>query len=716
MTTSPSPLEALIPWESRFNAAILHIPTLERQKAGALLPVIPSRTEWTDFLNAVKLEWPVWQQNLESNPACLIVLYGGMAFFEYAQHTFWEPFSQAVGVASLPASQYTEINTAFVRVAGQLGLELFRHKDSGNAYVSSAIYYVGIPLSLWDGFLEVCEWAAHESSWKSMQDEKWAEIVRKRSGSKSRLKNFLVKDRPAATIFIQEMLDARNCLSSDEKFSLADVKAICFLRPEYFDEVPETADFLRPNNPESLLQDRARLFWNEGRSVISLHLPPVPRENLPASWQIDSVDQQASANADELVLNSKAFQPTLALRMRAQGKNELQRLSGIEPWGLFDLWNGGQSVNVSRDQLPLRSYVLVSKEKITEIKRSGFEEADNPQNQDFELSDGTKCFITKLWPTRNFADLQLKHQDHSVKIRFRTRSRIEARFYAGRGQWAHNFRRIDGLLELERLPVLCVAIPAGYYDDNEMVLKNKFRVMMDEKISSGVWEKRVETVDDDKEFYFWKWDPRPFLERKASGKVTDFKDIGAFYGQANLSGMHTLSIEAKEFGLNFKYRVHMKNRRQEIERCWQNLPGAFLPWVLLCQSQNGMRTDELMFARDVIAPQTRLPFYLLRQGQEEGLFVRRGRLWQIQESRASFISNGQAGCSLHFCGDPSILWGMYRRLFHDMQGKPLPVITIINEKRSIPFLKMDWDSAVRNELSKYLRNQGVEIRANLWNH
>jgi len=48
------------------------------------------------------------------------------------------------------------------------------------AFVGTAVFHTGIPLSLWEGFLAVCEWASWNSGWENLDDEQWAEKVGKR--------------------------------------------------------------------------------------------------------------------------------------------------------------------------------------------------------------------------------------------------------------------------------------------------------------------------------------------------------------------------------------------------------------------------------------------------------------------------------------------------------------------------------------------------------
>lgn len=244
-------------WEGIFRKELHAIPLANRLKAGVLLQVIPNREDWDDFTASVKTEWHSWCHELIKYPKCLVVLYGGLAFYEYDENTFWPQFYEAVG-NELPDNQQAEINNAFSKATEQLSLKILQRRR-GSDYVGSAVYHIGIPLSLWDGFIEICEWAQkrtlYQENWETLTDEKWTESIGKRTGGRQRLKKFLIDNREAATTFIKEILDARQILSNNQDYTISDLKQACFLRPEYFDEVPETAEFLRPENPESLFQD-----------------------------------------------------------------------------------------------------------------------------------------------------------------------------------------------------------------------------------------------------------------------------------------------------------------------------------------------------------------------------------------------------------------------------------------------------------------------------
>ena len=455
-------------WEAFFEDELEKLDRSRRCNAGVLLKLIPDRIKWDEFLNDSRAEWNIWKNDLSQYPSCLVTLYGGLAFYEYDEGRFWPQFAKAIGKDSIPPNQQGEINQAFSQAAKHLG---FRILHTTQTYVSSAIYQIGIPLSLWDGFLEICEWAFWRDDWAALEVEEWTNAVTRRVGGRNRLKTFLLDNREGASALIKELLEARKILSEDPTLSVSELAQACFLRSEYFEEVPETAEFLRPEDPESLFRDRAQLIWDDQKARIVLYLPGVRQNKLPATWCLDRLHQSASRSPDELTLNSLAFQSTLSLKLIAANATDSQRLRGISPWGLFDLDNNGRLVNPDREYLPLHSYVLVSRAQLPNITRDGFEETECPANTRFELNDGAQCFVTYLGPTGKFAELRLGDHGKPAIIRFRPSSKIETRFFVGTGSHAANFSRLPGNeVKIEDWPILCLAIPLGYYKDNQIVL------------------------------------------------------------------------------------------------------------------------------------------------------------------------------------------------------------------------------------------------------
>ena len=190
---------ALNDWEDRFREDIEKIDASKRHMAGALLPAIPNHEDWNEFLGLMKT---FFERTVGEFPCCLIILYGGLAFYEYAGHSFWPQFQKSLET-TLTSAKQGEINQAFARAANQYGLKV-RQRPGSTEYVGSAVHQIGVPLSLWDGFLEICEWALVHDNWAELSEEEWDEVATRRSGSRIRLKNFLLDNRETASDLIQK--------------------------------------------------------------------------------------------------------------------------------------------------------------------------------------------------------------------------------------------------------------------------------------------------------------------------------------------------------------------------------------------------------------------------------------------------------------------------------------------------------------------------------
>ena len=400
-------------------------------------------------------------------------------------------------------------------------------------------------------------------------------------------------------------------------------------------------------------------------------------------------------------MNTVAFSRQLLLQLESGEQSETQGMQGVFPWGLFDV-ERKRFVNPERHLFPLSRYALISLHKLDSLSRKGFDEEENPANEPFELEDGTACYVTRLWPTGKVAELSFSLAGVRSTLSFRSNLKIEARVFAGEGSYAANFRKYKEQLKFERLPLVCLAIPIGYFQDVDSALRNRFEVSLDERSTEGTWEKRHE--DAEREFYFWHW-----------------ADAFQPHGELNLA------IKAAGLGLRFEYRIEMLAQKDGMDECWQQLPGAYLPMILLAQpaigKREGMTWDDLMLAKDAIAADQRgFSQFLLFKYLKFGLLDQRGQSWIIAESRAVFEPPSlSADWRLLFCGDPTVLW----KLFRYIKDKPpksslpiieasLPIVEVINRRGEPPFLQMSVKEEYRKLVQRYLHENGVRVVSDLW--
>jgi hypothetical protein len=152
------------------------------------------------------------------------------------------------------------------------------------------VRHIGIPVRVWRGFVEVCERLFVEpEDWRQWPYERWEDAIHLWLGGRKNLRAFFVENRPTARKWIDEMLEVRLILDKNPDWTLDDVAQISHLRPEYFDEVPETAIFLRPIETETLFRDRPRLRLRLQPGVVAIHLetPRLKDEHLlPSDWHV----------------------------------------------------------------------------------------------------------------------------------------------------------------------------------------------------------------------------------------------------------------------------------------------------------------------------------------------------------------------------------------------------------------------------------------------
>ena len=183
----------------------------------------PTAKNGESFSSLVRNEWQSWRKNLREFPSSLILLYGGVAFYEYYTREFWPQFEEAIG-HYLPLSQRQNANDAFVLVSRKHDLKI-RERQNGTDYVGSAVHHIGIPISLWDEFSRSLPSGHYQSATGAnfLMRNGWNSPPSVPSGEPVS-KNFLVDNRDTASDFIKEMLDAREILIKDHSLTISDFK------------------------------------------------------------------------------------------------------------------------------------------------------------------------------------------------------------------------------------------------------------------------------------------------------------------------------------------------------------------------------------------------------------------------------------------------------------------------------------------------------------
>ncbi len=406
----------------------------ERRRAGSLLTLIPGRPEWQEFIAAWKAHsLGYWLLYTPEYPHAIAVLFGGFAFFEYEETSFWPQFKRDLWPIS--EAQTAALRTAHERAIDRLGLELVRNQSSDRMTVGSAVHHIGVPLSLWADFLVIADHVLRQDDWKSWTSEVWQEDVAARCGPRVRLRNFLVANEAAARETIDELRQIRDFATDDPTTTiedLADIANVPFLRDEYFDEVPETAEFFRPDNLLSLFAGRYFLRFDEENSRLQVHLPRVDEPG-GSVWKVGDHEQPARREPAWMTIDSAGFARWVDIHLVSTSGRRTKRIAGVGDWGLYDqrreafldldLWRA--------TELRMGDYVLVSERPLTHMIRRGFL-GDFPENQAANLEDGTRCFVTRLSPAGLEGSLDVRWATvegdlRDCTITFRTRLTTRAK-------------------------------------------------------------------------------------------------------------------------------------------------------------------------------------------------------------------------------------------------------------------------------------------------
>ena len=702
-------------WESHFANAIKAISADQRAASGALLRVIPLRDEWEQFIAEVRSEWWNWEWGFTLNPACLVILYDGAAFYNYRSGAFWGHFAQGLGLDPLPPNAQSAINRRYTTAAKHFGLRIV----PGN-YVGSAVAHIGIPISMWDAFLLVCQWALWTDEWDGLDSIAWSEAMQRRLGGQKLLIKFLVSNRETATDFVREMLDARQLLSADQSLTISDAAQLVFLRPEYFEEVPETADFLRPDDPESLLADRARLAWNEERQVISLHLPPVPTRLLPASWCCGGSQVLATSTACEMEINGAVFERFIRLEI-TNGRTHVQRVAGIDGWALYDEVKS-RFVNRERDLLPVSQYTVISRHPLQPQLEGWVQDPDDaPIDVEYRLRDNTQIFLTRLFPDSRQPRLRIGDK----RLRFAQRLGVELRVFCGDMQ--NNAARFsllpDGTLHTERWPRAFLEIPLSLVSDD--AIAEEFSVFLDGHRARGKWvtfgyEPEEATAENaELAFCFWRWHENPIEARvPAPARARSFAQLDPRVTErrpVDWKGQHTLHVESRRLGRLPFGRARECNFELVLptpDKIWPTSWDDYIAWVFLSQVQDHATWTEVCIARDAVTMWAEINlnsvYHQIRKLERHGFLVSRGHSYRDFRSRISLTKLTSGGLHGEYCGLTSSLYVVVGT------ATPQRIAVAPREPGRPAKLSIYWPESERYSVRDACRKADIEVVPKLW--
>lgn len=425
----PDPVsQDIADFENEFAGSWARIDADKRIRAGSLLALVPSRPRWQAFIKAWRsASLAYWLMHAREYPHAIAVLFGGFAFFEYEETSFWPQFARDLW--ALTEVQKTALRTAHERSISRLGLEMVRNVSSDRLTVGSAVHHIGVPLSLWADFLGVADHALRQSNWQSWTNDQWRADVTARCGPRVRLRNFLMTNEAAARETIAELGEIREFAIEDPTTTIEDlarVANVAFLRDEYFDDVPETAEFFRPDNLLSLFAGRYFLRYDDENSRLQVHLPRL-EEPGDTVWRVGDHTQKARREPAWMTIDSAGFERRVDVQLESSSGTRTKTIAGVGDWGLYDQRREAFLDLDLRHATELRmgDYVLVSARPLTHMKRNGFL-GEFPENQATTLEDGTRCFVTRLSPAALDGSLEIRWSTASGDLRehivtFRTR-------------------------------------------------------------------------------------------------------------------------------------------------------------------------------------------------------------------------------------------------------------------------------------------------------
>ncbi len=706
--------------EDEARAAYEGIPANIRYKMGAIVVALPDAEELQAFLVTLRAAWSQgWCNHPGRYPHLLLRLYHCVAFLRYEGNAFWASFGDALGDQSIaPDGQRQEqINDIFANIANCLGLEIMRGAGNRRLCVQSAVRHVGIPVRVWRGFVDVCERLFIEpEDWRQWPNERWENAIQLWLGGRKNLRAFFVENRPTAVKWLDEMLEARRILEENPDWTLDDVAQISHLRPEYFDEVPETAIFLRPIETETLFRDRPRLRLREPHpGVISLQLEP-PRlkdESLPPSdWLVLAQRVAASTNPVPIPLHLGAFTQDLVLKLvRAEIELAAYRLRGLSSWGLWSE-SSGAFISLQAHELPMDDYLLVSKSPLDFTNREGWlgdNEDETRWNQEAHTPDGSTCFVSRLVPDARRATLEVVGWH---RITFAPRARLELRVFPRVTERFFLTFTSPNSVSLPTWPRFVVKAPKGLFatsaDETETLLQREFRFFADDSVVPGDWrhdEDASRHLDGEDVFFFRvreDWLP-PAHETRPARVLRELGDLRRVDPPAPLAHELTIQLRATRHGVipfGDSPEIHFKKDPplSAVHTEKLNVPFCdYWPWYLLTATQDHPTWEEIRLAFDMMNfGDTQLRFYPFLQIEQHGMAVRRGRRWTDFSNRILFKRHVGGNCTAHYAGLTSAIYSVVREI------EPAEKLVARWERSHPPHLEIRF--SLRGDTDKRLRN------------
>ena len=673
----------LLKLENEARAAYENIPAESRATMGGCIGTLPDANDLQDYIGQLRGAWlSGWGNHPGRYQHLLLRLYHCVAFLRYEGNAFWASFGEAVGepVIAYNPNRQTQINDIFDRIARHFGLEIVVGCAGTRLCVQSAVRHVGIPVRVWRGFVEVCERLFVEpENWRQWPEVRWEDAIHLWLGGRKNLRTFFIKNRPTAVKWLDEILEARRVLEENPDWTLDDVAQVSHLRPEYFDEVPETATFLRPIKTETLFRDRPRLRlgWQPGSIALWLEPPRLKDEGLlPSEWVVLDQREQASTNPVPIRLHQRAFNQNLVLKLVREGSEiAAYRLNGLCPWGLWSE-SSGAFISSQVRELPVDDYLLISKSPLCFANRDGWlgdEEEETRWNVEAQMPDRSTCFVSRLVPDARRATLEVAGWHRitfapRVRLELRVFPRVTERFFL-------TFTRPNGVC-LPAWPRFILKAPKGLFacsaDDTQALLQDEFRFFAGDIHVPGNWRHDEDASRhlEGEDVFFYRvpedWLP-PVHDSRSSRVLKSFGDLGRVEPPAPRAYELNIKLRAKRHGIipfSDLPEIHVKKEPPLNNTHTAKLGVPFRdywPWYLLTATQDHATWEEIRLAFDMMnLGDTRLQFYRFQQIERHGMATRQGRRWTDFENRILFGRHEGGNYTIRYSGLTSAIYSVVR--------------------------------------------------------